>query len=123
MELSQDFSLLQEFHWEEPIGEMAQVSISTYGCDDDRIRLANHFSVSVGALEAMSELSAPEVRLAVASNPHTPPLALKVLAKDRTREVRVAAIHTISALPPHLQVLAKSASESPLQALRNRRSA
>src|SRR6201996_8004055 len=111
MELSQEFSLRQEFHWDEPIGEMAQVSISAYGCDEDRIRLANHFSVSVGALEAMSELSSPEVRLAVAVNPHTPPLALKLLAKDRVRDVRVAAVRTISALPPHLQILAKPASE------------
>ena len=71
----------------------------------------------------MSKVSSPEVRLAVAANPHTPPLALKVLAKDRNRDVRVAAVHTIAALPPHLQTLAKPTSESPLQALRNRRSA
>lgn len=122
-ELSQEFSLWQEFHWEEPIGEMAQVSIATYGCDDDRVRLAQHFSVSLESLESMSELSSPEVRLAVAGNPRTPPLALRQLAKDRTRDVRVAAVHTIATLPPHLRTIAQAPSESPLQALRNRRSA
>lgn len=123
LELGQDFSLWQEFHWEEPIGEMAQVSIATYGCDDDRIRLAHHFSVSVASLESMSELTSPEVRLAVAGNPRTPPLALRHLAKDRTRDVRVAAVHTIGGLPPHLRAIAQAPSESPLQALRRKKSA
>jgi hypothetical protein len=123
MELSQEFSLGHEFRWEEPIGEMAQVSIAAYGCDDDRVRLAGHFSVSVGSLEAMSELSIPEVRLAVATNPRTPTDALRRLARDHERAIRVATMHTISGLPEHLRAAAMPVSESPLQRLRARKSA
>jgi Leucine rich repeat variant len=123
MELSQEFSLGHEFRWEEPIGEMAQVSIATYGCDDDRMHLANHFSASAASLEAMSLLLSPEVRLEVANNPHTPTEALKRLARDHSRAVRAAAIHTISGLPEHLRAAAMPSAESPLQKLRSRRGA
>ena len=123
MELGQDFSLGHEFRWDEPIGEMAQVSIATYGSDDDRVRLAHQFSVSPDSLEAMSELSTPEVRLAVAGNPRTPPDALRRLAKDHERAVRIATIHTINSLPEQLRLAAMPVSESPLQKLRSRRSA
>ena len=123
MELSQEFSLGHEFRWDEPIGEMAQVSIATYGCDEDRVRLASQFSVTVENLEAMSELTIPEVRLAVANNPRTPPDALRRLAKDRDRAIRIATIRTINTLPEHLRAMAMPASESPLQKLRGRKSA
>ncbi|HEX4442843.1 MAG TPA: hypothetical protein VHZ81_04665 [Galbitalea sp.] len=123
MELSQEFSLGHEFRWDEPIGDMAQVSIATYGCDEDRVRLAGQFSVTVENLGAMSELMIPEVRLAVASNPRTPPDALRRLAKDRDRAIRVATIHTINGLPEHLRTMAMPASESPLQKLRGRKNA
>jgi hypothetical protein len=123
MELSQEFTLGHEFRWEEPIGEMAQVSIATYGCDEDRVQLANHFSASAETLEAMSLLVSPEVRLEVANNPLTPPGALTRLARDRSRAVRMAAVHTINGLPEHLRVAAQPVGESPLQKLRSRRGA
>jgi hypothetical protein len=123
MELSQEFTLGHEFRWEDPIGEMAQVSIATYGCDEDRIHLADHFSASAETLEAMSLLASPEVRFVVAANPRTPPEALKRLARDHARSVRVAAVRTINGLPEHLRAAALPAAESPLQRLRSRRSA
>ena len=123
IELGQEFSLGHAFRWEDPIGEMAQVSIATYGSDEDRMRLIRHFSVRAELLEAMSQLLSPEVRLAVAGNPGTPPEALRHLAKDHVRAVRVAAVRTINELPEHLRAIAMPVSESPLQKLRSRKSA
>jgi hypothetical protein len=123
MELSQDFSLGHEFRWDEPIGEMAQVSIAAYGCDDDRVRLAAQFSVSAESLDAMSVLETPEVRLAVANNPRTPPEALRRLAKDHDRTIRIATMHTINGLPETVRAVAMPVAESPLQRLRLRKSA
>lgn len=123
MELSQDFSLGHEFRWDEPIGEMIQVSIASYGCDEDRIRLAEQFSVTAASLDAMSGLDAPQVRLAVANNPRTPPETLRRLAKDHERAIRVATMHTINGLPEMMRIAATPASDSPLQKLRLRKSA
>ena len=123
MQLGSEFSLDHGFRWEEPIGELAQQSIATYGCDEDRVRLAGHFSASAESLEAMALLLSPAVRGAVAHNPSTPPDALRRLVRDHNRAVRIAAIKTVGALPEHLRLAAQPIAETPLQRLRSRKSA
>ena len=123
MELGQDFSLDYSFHWELPIGAATQESIATYGSDEDRIRLAGHFSVSVAALEAMAALPSPEVQLAVASNPATPVEALALMASDHSRLVRSAANEAIEHLAGPQRAVARAMVESPLRRLKSRLSA
>ena len=123
MELGQDFSLDYSFHWELPISAAAQESIATYGSDEDRIRLAGHFSVSVAALEAMAALPSPEVQLAVASNPATPVEALALMASDHSRVVRAAANEAIEHLADPQRLAARELTQSRMRRLRSRLSA
>jgi hypothetical protein len=120
MELGQEFSLSYEFHWELPISAVTQQSIATYGSDEDRIRLAGHFSVSVAALEAMASLPSPEVQLAVANNPATPVEALALMASDHSRVVRSAANEAIEHLAGPQRAAAKAMTESRIKRLRSR---
>jgi hypothetical protein len=120
MELGQDFSLDYSFHWELPISAATQESIATYGSDEDRIRLAGHFSVSVAALEAMAALPSPEVQLAVVNNPATPVEALALMASDHSRLVRSAANEAIEHLAGPQRAAARAMTESPMRRLRSR---
>jgi uncharacterized membrane-anchored protein YhcB (DUF1043 family) len=120
MELSQDFSLSYAFHWDEPIAGAVQEAIATYGSDEDRIKLAQHFSVSAKALEAMAEVPSPEVQLAVAENPATPVEALARLASDYSRVVRHAANEAIDQLEGPARDAAKALTRSRMQRLRSR---
>ena len=120
MELGQDFSLDYEFHWDLPISATTQESIASFGSDEDRIRLAGHFSVSVATLEAMAALESPEVQLAVASNPATPVEALALMARDHSRIVRSAANDVIDHLAGPQRDAARSMVGSPMQRLRSR---
>ncbi|MDQ1546346.1 MAG: hypothetical protein QOH69_1250 [Actinomycetota bacterium] len=123
MELGQDFSLDYSFHWELPISAVTQESIATYGSDEDRIRLAGHFSVSVAALETMAALPSPEVQLAVVSNPATPVEALALMASDHSRVVRSAANEAIEHLTGPQRAAALELTQSRMQRLRSRLSA
>ena len=120
MALGQDFSLSYEFHWDLPISATTQESIASFGSDEDRIRLAGHFSVSVATLEAMAALESPEVQLAVASNPATPVEALAHMASDHSRVVRSAANEAIEQLPGPQRAAARSMVGSRMQRLRSR---
>jgi uncharacterized membrane-anchored protein YhcB (DUF1043 family) len=123
MELGQDFSLAYAFHWDEPIADAIQDAIASYGSDEDRIQLAQHFSVSAKALEAMAEVPSPEVQLAVAENPATPIEALARLASDHSRVVRHAANDAINQLQGPQRDAAKALTRSRIQRLRSRLSA
>jgi hypothetical protein len=123
MELGQDFSLDDSFHWELPIGAAAQESIARFGSDEDRIRLAGHFSVSVEALEAMAALPFPEVQLAVVNNPGTPVEALALMASDHSRVVRSAANEAIEQLTGPQRSAARAMTHSRVQRLKSRLSA
>lgn len=123
MDLDRAFSLNHEFGWETPINAMTQQSIAAYGNDEDRVRLASHFSVSLDSLEVMSLVTSPEVKLAVIQNRSTPTGALVRLSHDHDRFVRAAAKHAIAELPEKARVAAKAMDESPLQRLRSRISA
>jgi hypothetical protein len=120
MELGQDFSLDYSFHWELPISGATQESIATYGSDEDRIRLAGHFSVSIAALEAMAALPSPEVQLAVANNPATPVEALALMASDHSRIVRSAANEAIEHLVGPARDAAKALTQSRVKRFRSR---
>jgi hypothetical protein len=120
MELGQEFSLDYAFHWDLPITAVQQESIATYGNDEDRIRLAQHFSVSVKSLEAMATVPTPEVRLAVVANPATPVEALAQLASDHSRVVRAAAHEAIDKLEGPARDAAKALTRSRMQRLRSR---
>jgi hypothetical protein len=120
MELGQDFSLDYAFHWDLPITAVQQESISTFGNDEDRIRLAQHFSVTMVSLESMSDVSSPEVRTAVASNPLTPLESLAKLSHDSDRAVKAAAITAISELPEQQQAAVRGMVVSPMQRLKSR---
>jgi hypothetical protein len=120
MELGQDFSLDYSFHWELPISAVTQESIAAYGSDEDRIRLAEHFSVSVAALEAMAALPFPEVQLAVVNNPATPVEALALMASDHSRLVRSAANEAIDHLVGPQHEAAKALTRSRMRRLRSR---
>jgi Leucine rich repeat variant len=123
MELSSEFSLENAFAWNYPINTAVQVSIAAYGCDEDRIHLASHFSVSSDSLDKMSLVPSAEVRLAVASNPTTPPEALMRLIHDHDRAVRAAANETVAALPEHTRAIVRSMPQSRIQRLKARISA
>ncbi|HEY1529609.1 MAG TPA: hypothetical protein VGF80_02240 [Galbitalea sp.] len=123
MELGQEFSLQYAFGWDEPIAGPVQQAISMYGNDEDRIRLAGHFSVSRESLEAMADVPTPEVQLAVAANPATPVEALAKMASDRSRFVRAAALNAIEQLPGQQRDAAKAMMGSVVQRLRSRLSA
>ena len=120
MELGQNFSLDYAFHWDQPISAVQQESIATYGNDEDRIRLDQHFSVSVKALEAMAAVPSPEVQLAVANNPATPVEALAMMASDHSRVVRSAANEAIDQLEGPQREAAKALTRSRTQRLRSR---
>jgi hypothetical protein len=123
MELGQEFSLQFAFHWDEPIAGPVQQAISMYGNNEDRIRLANHPSVTRQALEAMASVPAPEVQLAVAANPETPVEALAKMANDPSKFVRAAALNAIEQLPGQQRDAAKALMGSVVQRLRSRLSA
>ena len=106
-----------------PISAAAQEGTATYGSDEDRIRLAAHFSVSVAALEAMAALPSPEVQVAVASNPATPVEALALMASDHSRVVRSAANEAIDHLADPARDAARALTRSRMQRLRSRLSA
>jgi Leucine rich repeat variant len=120
MELGQEFSLDYAFHWDLPITAVQQESIATYGNDEDRIRLAQHFSVNIASLESMAGVSSPEVRLAVAGNPLTPLEPLAKLSHDRDRAVKAAASEAIAALPEEQQVALRGMVTTPVQRLKSR---
>jgi hypothetical protein len=122
MELGQEFSLDYAFHWDLPITAVQQESIATYGNDEDRIRLAQHFSVNIASLESMAGVSSPEVRVAVAGNPLTPLEPLARLAHDRDRAVKAAALEAISGLPEAQQAALRAMNVSPMQRLKSRMS-
>jgi hypothetical protein len=120
MELGQEFSLDYAFHWDQPISAVQQESIATYGNDEDRIRLANHPSVSVKSLEAMSAVPSPNVQVIVAANPLTPVEALAAMASDHSRIVRAAASDAIDHLEGPQREAAKALTQSRMQRLRSR---
>lgn len=120
MELGFDFSLDQRFRWDEPISDMQQQSITTYGCDEDRLALAEHFSVSRKSLEELSIVGSDAVRLAVAKTPATMPEALTRLSHDRVREVRIPAAQRVSELPLNVRMAAREASETRFQRFKSR---
>ena len=123
MELGQEFSLAYSFNWDAPISTAAQESIAAYGTDDDRIRLACHFSVTVATLELLAMVPSPDVRLAVAENPATPVEALAIIASDHSKAVRVAGNAAIDQLPGPQRNAARAMVESPMHRLRSRFSA
>lgn len=118
MELGNDFSLAYAFHWELPISPATQESIASYGSDEDRIRLAGHFSVSAAALEAMAALPSPEVQLAVLNNPATPVEALAHMASDHSRAVRAAANEAIEHLTGPQRRAARELTQSRAKRIR-----
>ena len=120
MELGQEFSLDYEFHWDLPISATTQESIASFGSDEDRIRLAGHFSVSVATLGAMAALASPEVQLAVANNPATPVEALALMAGDHSRIVRSAANDAIEHLAGPQRTAARELTQSRMKRLRLR---
>ena len=120
MELGHEFSLAYAFEWNAPISVMTQESITTYGSDDDRVRLAEHFSVTIASLEALSELSSPEVRLAVARNPLTPLQSLARMSHDPDHAVKAAVNDAINDLPDVQRVQVRGMIESPMQRLKAR---
>lgn len=120
MELGSEFSLGYDFRWDEPISEAVQVSISAYGCDEDRLTLVHHFSVSHLSLETMALTPSAEIRLAVATHPGTPPATLVMLMHDHDRFVRAAAKRAVANLPARVRTAAIAAVESPMQRLRSR---
>jgi hypothetical protein len=120
MELGYDFSLDQRFRWDEPISEMQQQSITTYGCDEDRLALAQHFSVSRKSLEELSIVGSDLVRLAVANNAATMPEALTRLSHDSVREVRIPALQRVNELPVNVRMAARAASETRFQRIKSR---
>jgi xanthine/CO dehydrogenase XdhC/CoxF family maturation factor len=123
MELGHEFSLAYSFHWELPISSTAQESIAAYGTDEDRIRLAGHFSATPDTLELLSEVPSPEVRLAVTNNPATPWEALARMTHDHARDVKVAANAAIEHLPDSQRNAARAMVASPMRRLRSRFSA
>ena len=120
MELGQEFSLDYAFHWDLPITAVQQESIATYGNDEDRIRLAQHFSVNVASLESMAVVSSAEVRRVVAGNPLTPLEPLAKLSRDADRAVKAAALAAINELPAEQQDALRGMDVSPMQRLRSR---
>jgi hypothetical protein len=120
MELGQEFSLDYAFHWDLPITAVQQESIAAYGNDEDRIRLAQHFSVTPKSLEAMATVSSPEVQLVVAANPATPVEALALMASDHSRAVRSAAAEAIDKLEGPQRDAAKALTRTRMQRLRSR---
>jgi Leucine rich repeat variant len=120
MELGQDFSLDYAFHWDLPITAVTQQSIATYGNDEDRIRLAKHFSVNIASLESMAQATAAEVRLAVAANPLTPLESLARLSRDHDRAVKAAANEAIGGLSDEQQAAVREMLASPIRRLRSR---
>jgi Leucine rich repeat variant len=120
MELGQDFSLAYSFHWDAPIGAATQESIAAYGSDEDRIRLASHFSVTANTLELLAVVPSPEVRLAVANNPATPWEALARMTHDHTRDVKLAANAAIDHLPDTQRSAARAMVVSPIKRLKSR---
>ena len=120
MELGQEFSLDYAFHWDLPITAVQQESIATYGNDEDRIRLARHFSVNIAALESMAVVSSAEVRRVVAGNPLTPLEPLAKLSRDSDRAVKAAALEAINELPAEQQAILRGMDVSPMQRLRSR---
>ena len=123
MELGREFSLDFAFHWDQPISAAQQESIATYGNDEDRIRLAAHFSVTVKSLEAMATVPSPELQIAVANNPLTPLESLARMSHAHTRAVKIAANGVINELPEPQRIMVRSMVESPIQRLRARLSA
>jgi hypothetical protein len=119
-ELDHEFLLTEEFNWDEPISASAQMAISTYGCDEDRLRLIAHDSVRAESLESLALVPTIEVRFAVASNPATPLETLMRLTRDHARPVKAAANHTVDELPEERRILARSLVESPIQRLKSR---
>lgn len=122
-EMGQEFSLAYSFHWELPIGTATQESIAAYGTDEDRIRLASHFSVTPDTLELLAEVPSPEVRLAVTNNPATPWEALTRMTHDHSRDVKVAANAAIEHLPDTQRNAARAIVASPMRRLKSRFSA
>jgi hypothetical protein len=120
MELGAEFSLGHAFRWDEPITDVVQVSISAYGCDEDRMMLVNHYSVSNQSLESLALTPSAEVRLAVANHPGTPPATLVMLMHDHDRFVRAAAKRAVANLPARVRTAAIAAVDSPMQRLRSR---
>ena len=123
MELGHDFSLEYAFHWDQPISALQQESIAGYGNDEDRIRLADHFSVTATTLEALAQALSPEVRLAAAQNPLTPHESLARMSHDHDRAVKAAANEAISELPELQRAQVRGMVESPMQRLKARLSA
>jgi hypothetical protein len=123
MELGQDFSLDYAFHWDQPISAVQQESIAGYGNDEDRVRLAGHFSVTAVTLEALAQALSPEVRLAVAQNPLMPLECLARMSHDHDRAVKAAANEAINKLPELQRAQVRGMIESPMQRLRARLSA
>jgi hypothetical protein len=123
MELSQEFSLDYAFHWDLPITAVQRENIATYGNDEDRIRLAQHFSVSAKSLEAMATVPSPEVQLVVGANPATPVEALAQMASDHPRAARSAAAEAIDHLEGPQRDAAKALTRTRMQRLRSRLSA
>jgi hypothetical protein len=120
MELGQEFSLDYAFHWDLPITAVQQESIATYGNDEDRIRLARHFSVNIASLESMAVVSSAEVRRVVAGNTLTPLESLAKLSRDADRAVKAAALEAINELPAEQQATLRGMDVSPMQRLRSR---
>jgi hypothetical protein len=121
MELGHEFTLAYAFQWDAPISEMTQQSITTYGSDEDRLRLAGHFSVSAASLDALAQVASTEARIAVAYHPATSLESLARLARDHTRAVRVAANSTINHLPADERAEVRAMIESPMQKFKSRR--
>ena len=120
MELGHEFSLAYAFEWNAPISLVTQEAITTYGSDDDRIRLAEHFSVTVASLEALCEVPSPEVRLAVARNPLTPLESLARMSHDHDHAVKAAANEAISELPEVQRAQVRGMVESRMKRLKAR---
>jgi hypothetical protein len=121
MELGHEFSLAYAFQWDAPISDITQESITTYGSDEDRLRLANHFSVSSASLDALAQCTSAEARIAVANHPSTSLESLARLARDHTRQVRVATNIAINHLPVRERAEVRTLIESPIQRLKARR--
>ena len=123
MELGHEFSLDYAFRWDAPISTVQQESITTFAADEDRIRLARHFSVTIASLEVLARALSPEVRLAAAQNPLTPLESLARLSRDHDRAVKAAASEAIAELPQLQQAQVSAMVVSPMQRLRSRLSA
>lgn len=121
MELGQEFSLAYAFQWDAPISAITQESIATYGSDEDRILLANHFSVTSASLEALAQALSPDVRVAVANNPVTPLESLARMSRDHSRDVKAVANAAIDDLPEPQRAAVRAMVETPMQRLKSRR--